>query len=568
MSGHDDYQAIPIPPRPESGGSDVNDRPALHARRELPLDADPFSEIELLPLGLDEPLTAIPRVQPIPAREPSVSPEIDLILERFRAMRKLAYRSDGLPNFRAESFIKQARFMADFEDDYEETKPFHEFYPYYQLMNIAQLRTYFTWRTKLRQGLIEETSLSYVYLYLYECLNLIGVADETRGLEHLLDFRDAYAVIDHSIDEYFWPWVKDYFIYYGDRLPYSFHEFMSDRNLQEHYPEIFIFGSDESNSLDYFAAIGTYPIKQSIFYTAEAQDDLRLCFFDLLTRIRAAYEQKKKVFEAELFASDGKEELKEMLWIPFARALYIRSGEEQDRSISLSPVEFYRCRQRNWTYHPALLKVDGIAMVSYLLKETERQLRMARKFKYKLSEPRLQISLRQERRLKQMALNLPDLVRETVQSYLKKQHRIEVEVLPLNLERIRVEAMDVQEKLTVDDATVSVPGSVVELKRLAEPDVESDAAVKELIAEPEARSPWAHFRASLTADELELVKKILRAEDSLAYIRKLDIMPEVFIDRINQKAFDCVGDAIIEIDTLPRVYEDYENELEEMVKLC
>jgi hypothetical protein len=64
-------------------------------------------------------------------------------------MRRLAPRFAGPTVRRALSesvFIRQARFMADFEDDYQKLAPFSMFYPYYQMMSYEQLRTYFTWR--------------------------------------------------------------------------------------------------------------------------------------------------------------------------------------------------------------------------------------------------------------------------------------------------------------------------------------------------------------------------------------------------------------------------------------
>ena len=50
-------------------------------------------------------------------------------------------------------FYRQAKLMADFEDDYREEEPFSMYFPDYQSMGYEQLRTYFTWRTNVRKGL-------------------------------------------------------------------------------------------------------------------------------------------------------------------------------------------------------------------------------------------------------------------------------------------------------------------------------------------------------------------------------------------------------------------------------
>mgnify|MGYP000568012639 FL=1 len=76
--------------------------------------------------------------------------------------------------------------METFEDDYEGEAPFFHVFPDYQMMNFQQLRTYFTWRTDVRRGVVRKTSFSYVFLYIYELINHIGVKDDREGLEKLL----------------------------------------------------------------------------------------------------------------------------------------------------------------------------------------------------------------------------------------------------------------------------------------------------------------------------------------------------------------------------------------------
>lgn len=44
--------------------------------------------------------------------------------------------------------------MEDFEDDYDGDAPFSMYYPCYQMMGYEQLRTYFSWRSKVRKGFV------------------------------------------------------------------------------------------------------------------------------------------------------------------------------------------------------------------------------------------------------------------------------------------------------------------------------------------------------------------------------------------------------------------------------
>ena len=73
-----------------------------------------------------------------------------------------------------ELFYRQGMFLADFTDDCTERAMFTRYYPTYHDMTNKQLRTYFTWRTNVRRGIVEKTSASYAMVYCYELLNQIS----------------------------------------------------------------------------------------------------------------------------------------------------------------------------------------------------------------------------------------------------------------------------------------------------------------------------------------------------------------------------------------------------------
>lgn len=138
-----------------------------------------------------------------------------LVPDRIRKMLEV-YDYSILPSRgRAKNFYQQARMMADYDDDYPEFFAFKRFYPTYHDMNTGQLRSYFTWRSKIRQHVFEKTSTSYAFVYIYELLNNIGVDDAQDGYEKLLEFEEKYVrQFGISIDVYLQDWLKDYVLYY------------------------------------------------------------------------------------------------------------------------------------------------------------------------------------------------------------------------------------------------------------------------------------------------------------------------------------------------------------------
>ena len=92
----------------------------------------------------------------------------------LRAMRSLVKTSTNFWQSRSELFLKQARLMANYEDDYDYRGTVNQYFPTYDSLTDPELRGYFTWRTKVRRGAVERRGMSYAALYVYELLALVG----------------------------------------------------------------------------------------------------------------------------------------------------------------------------------------------------------------------------------------------------------------------------------------------------------------------------------------------------------------------------------------------------------
>ena len=124
----------------------------------------------------------------------------------------------SLPGFirRETNFYLQGKLMASYEDDYEGRQSFLRYYPTYHDLTVGQARTYFTWRTKIRQNIYEKISDSYAYIYLYELLNGIGIKDPEEGLDKLINFNKNYAQrFSPEIGAYLERWIRDYIVFYN-----------------------------------------------------------------------------------------------------------------------------------------------------------------------------------------------------------------------------------------------------------------------------------------------------------------------------------------------------------------
>lgn len=106
-------------------------------------------------------------------------------IKRMKAM-YAAGRSAG------ENFYEQGHFMCDFHDDYQESTPLNNIYPNYHNMTDAQLRYYFTLREEMRAGNYPKPFNNYVYLYINELFNLIGVKNAKEAFLRLKNIMLSY----------------------------------------------------------------------------------------------------------------------------------------------------------------------------------------------------------------------------------------------------------------------------------------------------------------------------------------------------------------------------------------
>lgn len=100
--------------------------------------------------------------------------------------------------------------------------PFAQFYSYmpqYSQLTRSQRDYYFYWRSELRAGKYIKTDYSYLYLYVYEILNLPDKIPAREGLRLLVNVWREYRRALPRIDYYFSIWVQDYCLVYGLDAP-------------------------------------------------------------------------------------------------------------------------------------------------------------------------------------------------------------------------------------------------------------------------------------------------------------------------------------------------------------
>ncbi len=505
-------------------------------------------------------------------------PQKDEIRELFYQMRDIA-REDRYINYvRSELYDKQARkqnsrifykqgmFMKDFEDTYENIAPFSSYFPDYQMMGYDQLRTYFTWRTKVRKGEITFISPSYLFLYLYELLNNIGVDNPEDGLHKIMSTWNDFRVHYESMDKYILKWLKDYHIYYD--LPWTFKDFVTEHNLGSHFPQVV----NPENNFDLYCSISKYDIRKSGFYNDDTVALIRDCFDFVIYQLQETFSKHQLLLDNLLFQT-----AKNMIpWIPFGNALFYPGLRHPDKQVIISEKEIYVRQQNKWMFHSSITTESGKKLIGYLFKQMEATLRKATKYKYKLSVNMNSLSPMTTDLLNQAGISLEKLVTEATMEFFREATKTVVKVNPEALEKIRKEALLTQEKLIVPETMPEQETNDENILSTEYNYPEKNTDIIQPFPINDTNDPWESLRNSFTCLEKEAILILWenqRADlpshtsetvNMIQFAQEHDIMPEVLIDGINEKAADCIGDSLLDGEFI--FYEDYIEQIEGMVQ--
>jgi len=511
-------------------------------------------------------------------------PQKDEIRDLFDQMRDIARTYGSTYNFsrffdrrvhqdNAAIFYKQGMFMKDFTDNYSGNKQFSQYFPNYQLMGYEQLRTYFTWRTEVRNGNVTDISVSYAFLYIYELLSNIGVNDSQDGLDKLMFFWKNFRIYDKTIDKYVLRWLKDYYIYY--ELPLSWEEFVKKYDLAESYPNI------AKTDFDLFCSISKYDIRKSTFFTDETSQMITDCFSYVLEKIRKDFETVGMNFDEALFHPTKKI----VTWDPFKDALFYHWVNQPDRQIIFSKNEIYMYKRNQWTFSTNITTEKGRQFISYIMKQMEADLRKITKYRFKLTANINMVHEETIRRLTKKGLFVEKIVTDAVTLFHREATKTVVRVDSDSLARIRQEALITQEALIVEEQTQQKDILIVE-EQTQQKDiliVEEQTQQKDITPVPilfstqnqnvfadssdteyePSSSVWDGLKDNLSEEEVQALVVILKGDDLKLFADECGVMLEVLVDGINEKAMDYIGDNLIDEEFI--LYDDYKYQVKEMV---
>lgn len=422
-------------------------------------------------------------------------------------------------------FVKQGKLLAGYEDDYVYDRRVTHYFPTYQSLTNPELRGYFSWRTKLRRGNLQKTSLTYAFLYIYELLNQIGVTDPMDGYRKLTEFRDAYGALDDGILPYLNLWLMDYVVYYN-----------LDAGLLADTPQvrfnrgIAVLDSIQSHGdeevIRAVKQLSPKWLERSKFYR-EYREDCDTVIVRVLRRMSAHYNARcKKTMVEQYFGSFSQYRV-----ILFDAAVFHERQVEGSRQYMVDENYIYRCRNGLWSVQKYNCLPHSNGKLGDVLKAIDGVMREC----YGYGRP-IQYKLDTKWILK--------IIWEEARNLLTEKKAAEEKKITIDysrLARIRSDAAVTRDRLMVEE----------EAEEEAPP-VQTPAPAEEPEDTP------------LTKDEYRLLQSLLYGRD-YGWVRSSGLMLSVLVDGINDKLYDTFSDSVLLGDDPPELIEDYIADLKEMI---
>lgn len=511
-----------------------------------------------------------------------------VIPDRIRQMYRLYQPGKRSLKTKSRNFYRQGKFMEDYEDNFPWEGEFNHYFPTYHDLDPAQLRGYFSWRTRVRKGDCQKISPSFAYIYVYELLNGIGTASALESLRKLDEFsRECHKMGPdyEDLEKNIRRWMVQMAVM--NNIDPEIVRRYADQAILKRDRDLLILREPEKHSdEEIFSALSAMTSRKLSTSSAVKKypEESAHIFAEVWKKASAGYKEAGRELFRECFGSCS-----ELLWYPLGNAIYYQQAPLNEIKYQLDPVRYFRCDGIKWYQYSYNELYFNRKLLNSLIRGTDRLLRISLKTGHPLKE-------------KEDEEWAEPYIRRTVEEYRKEREeaaRPKIRIDFSDLGRIRSDAAVTENSLLTDEERGdegdlaesrsfsagckgqesetkpagsgwpdSVPSS--EQSEGQKPEAEETAPFEPAAETVDGGNGGDSSEAGIlsTLDDLqaEVLKKLLAGEPVAEMIRAAHGMPEMIADGINEAFFDEIGDSVVECeeDSISLV-EDYRDDIRELV---
>ena len=421
---------------------------------------------------------------------------------------------------------------------------FFSYMPQYEQMTVSQMSYYLYWRDEVRKGNYLKTDINYLFLYIYEIINLSDRIPPSEGAKILSRLWKVYREEFRYLDKYLGEWLCDYCLIHHVAPDWDALEtFAGEIAGKVSLPEFYLKNGEISWQL--IEAISSYDYKKSKYYEAHKKE------YDFHIPMALSRAVNRVIMKnPEDFGISS---------VNTSRDSYAGAIVSHHSKFKLE-ITRYALRKTSTNGEEDLKHI-----FANLIKLAENQLRSAFGIKSRLSPIVSNADLKQEI-LSYFEEHLPAKTtkskkRETeeeayMQLYEPKQKGLADISRALDIEKQAWETADLLSVEEEPEEIFTVRQELFEEPPIL-PDTVNEVTVPNL-PEVDPDEEFGFVTSALSGVQINALKAALKKNFS-EYCRSIGVMEENMRGEINEISMEYIGDMIIDGDFT--ILEDYEEEI-------
>ncbi|MDR0992380.1 MAG: TerB N-terminal domain-containing protein [Ruminococcus sp.] len=309
---------------------------------------------------------------------------------------ELAKRSD---------FITAAKSAEKLTDSFDGEVPLTSANPRFSAITLPQFRRYLTLRENFRIGRYECTYVSYIYLYINEIINLIGIDTYEKGASELASILSETAHRFPNLTSDCKRFLRDFYVVYN--IPEHFSDFVKNLGVENFFPDAELPESEDMRiAVLYNNAEFRIPKTDgffSAFYSAESF--LRTAFFAAVKNLDPLFAAEGNPLKTLGETYFGKKKN----YTPFSGAVFMRTPTRGGAAV-ISNAESFEVTPVNISRIACEIPKSAAIFFGYVLCLIEQEMRTLCGYKYALNLDRDKFLLRLDNAFDENALFFADLV--------------------------------------------------------------------------------------------------------------------------------------------------------------
>jgi hypothetical protein len=434
---------------------------------------------------------------------------------------------------------------------------FFSYIPQYNQLSYSQLKWYLYWREQVRNGVYLQTDYSYILLYIYEILNCPDLVEPKQGVELLCDIWIEYRTRYPRIDNYLCEWLCDYCLI--NQLPCpthrlepisqaivavaSFKEFYMSAGTSENDIKIETASNILAYSSNYDWRSSRYVTKENIkIFSTHIQKAFDKIYHELLIKNDSGFFAKPASLQRDAYSG--------------ALCVY-----DMKRCLNIDYISYTRSPHFRFA-------------VTDIIKYCENRVRMALGIKARLKVENLTAEMRaclddyfdaelpiiRPQKSKSKNNETPQ-VNEYEKLYEPVSTKLSLENA-LNIEQKSWQTTEILTSALVDEENAAEQTSEELFGQAQIPDESTTADNSELTIT--SGDEFAMLISSLGETELKALRRLAQNDYSgIADVAlQAGILADALADKINEAAFDAIGDSIVEpCNGGYKIISDYEGDI-------